>query len=139
MRIPRGHGHFRAGGHPGGICLLGQPPITVAPDRLAVDASDAGDLSLGRTAFEQRHDRRLLVGFQDIHSLAFPRGRPSSMCPANRCRRRRPLSPVPDQLRWGSLRWPSLGEFGWPSGACDHVKKAINLDLSGYVVPVCAT
>jgi hypothetical protein len=31
---------------------------------------------LGRAALEQRVDRRLLVRFQDIHSLAFPRGRP---------------------------------------------------------------
>lgn len=26
------------------------------------------------------------------------------------------LPPVPDQFRWGSLKWPYPGEFGWPSG-----------------------
>lgn len=26
------------------------------------------------------------------------------------------LSPAPDQLRWGSLKWPWAGEFEWPSG-----------------------
>jgi hypothetical protein len=36
-----------------------------------------------------------LVGLQDIHSLAFPRGRPDQ-CPAYRCRRRQRLTPIPD-------------------------------------------
>ena len=26
---------------------------------------------------------------------------------------------MPDQFRWGSLRWPYPGEFGWPSGATE--------------------
>ena len=73
-------GHdLRAGGHPGGICrpaISGQPAALVAPDRLAVYAGNAGDLALGRAALEQRVHRRLLVRFQDIHSLGFPRGRP---------------------------------------------------------------
>ncbi|EJY58255.1 hypothetical protein PACIG1_6007 [Pseudomonas aeruginosa CIG1] len=71
-----GHGHFRAGGHPGGICSFGQPPLPVALDRLAVDAGKPGYLPLGLSAFEQRQDRRALIGLQDIHSLAFPREDP---------------------------------------------------------------
>ena len=56
--------------------MFSLPAALVAPDRLAVDASDARDLALGAAALEQRVDSGPLVGFQDIHSLAFPRGRP---------------------------------------------------------------
>ena len=42
----------------------------------AVDAGDAGNLSLWGVALQQRDDSGALVGFQDIHSLAFLRGRP---------------------------------------------------------------
>ena len=56
--------------------MFSLPAALVAPDRLTVDASDARDLALGAAALEQRVDGGPLVGFQDIHSLAFPRGRP---------------------------------------------------------------
>ena len=69
-------------------------------------ASDAGDLALRGTTLEVPIDRGAVIGLQDIHSSAFRRGRPEKMscqqvlvAPA--------LPPVPDQLRWGSLRWPS--------------------------------
>lgn len=48
----------------------------VTPDGLAVDSGDARDLALGAATLEQRVDGGPLVGFQDIHSLASPRGRP---------------------------------------------------------------
>lgn len=47
----------------------------VAANGFAVNASDAGDLTLGGVALQQRDDGSALVGFQDIHSLAFLRGR----------------------------------------------------------------
>ena len=66
----------RAGGHPGGICLLLQPALAIASDRLAVDAGDAGDLALWGIALEQCLYGGALIGLQDIHSWAFPQGRP---------------------------------------------------------------
>ena len=76
-----GHG-LRAGGHPGGICGVKQPALVVAANGFAVDAGDAGNLALGGVALQQRDDGSALVGFQDIHSLAFLRGRPEhASCP----------------------------------------------------------
>lgn len=56
--------------------------------RSAGGARDAGDLALRCVALQQCLYGGALVGLQDIHSLAFPRGR-LDQCPANRCRRRR--------------------------------------------------
>ena len=54
----------------------------VAANGFAVDAGDAGDLTLWGAALQQRDDGGALVGFQDIHSLAFLRGRPEhASCP----------------------------------------------------------
>jgi hypothetical protein len=48
-----------------------QPALVVAPDRLAIDARDAGDLALRCVALQQCLYGGALVGLQDIHSLAF--------------------------------------------------------------------
>jgi hypothetical protein len=54
----------------------------VAANGFAVDAGDAGNLTLWGVALEQCDHRGALVGFQDIHSLAFLRGRPEhASCP----------------------------------------------------------
>ena len=84
-----------AGGHPGGIFLLLQPTLVIAPDRVAIDARDASDLALRGIALQQRLCEGALIGFQDIHSFVLPRRRPDQS-PANRCRRRRRLllSPI---------------------------------------------
>jgi len=63
------------GGHPGGICLFSLPTALVASDGLAVNARDAGDLSLRGIALQRCVDRGALVGFQDIHSFGPPSGK----------------------------------------------------------------
>jgi hypothetical protein len=64
--------------------------VLVAPDRPAVDASDAGNLALGGVALQQCADRGSLVGFQDIHSLAFPIGEDQNLV----SRQQVPAAPV---------------------------------------------
>ena len=72
----------RAGGHPGGVCRIKQPAGVVAANGFAIDARDAGNLALWGVALQQCDDGGALVGFQDIHSLAFLRGRPEhASCP----------------------------------------------------------
>ena len=48
----------------------------VAANGFAVDTGDAGNLALWGVALQQHHHSGALVGFQDIHSLAFLRGKP---------------------------------------------------------------
>ncbi len=116
----------RAGGHSGGIGPpLLQPALAVAPDRLAVDACLTGDLALRCVALQQGFYGRALVGLQDIHSLAFLRGKTGSMS-----RQQVPTAPAfnpyPRSVQVGEFDvatdggiWVAIGDHG----SCGHASR----------------
>lgn len=103
------------GGHPGGICTQALELALVRPDGLAVNARHTGNLMLGLAQTQQGKDGGLFVRLQDVHSVTSPSGK-VGLRPAKQRPTTPALNPVPDQFRWGSLKWPRMGEFGWPSG-----------------------
>lgn len=70
----------------------------------------------GKTLTQQGLDGGLLVWFQDVQLLDLHVSREVSSRPVQRGPAAPALQPSPDQFRWRSLRWPWVGEFGWPSG-----------------------
>jgi len=101
-------------------CKLG---VELLPDRLAIDARDLGDLPLAGAPGQQRLDSGFLVWLQDVqlrHLLT--RGGQFTSCPKGAGGAG--LQPSPDQFRWRSLRWPQVGDFGWPSGTQERTLRA---------------
>jgi len=103
----------RAGGH-GGLCPPVRQRARDLADGLAVYPRLAVDLVLRDALAQQRLYRVPLLLRQDIHSCSPRRFRgPDDVLPCPPARRRRQ---PPMVSYWGILKWPSLGEFGWPPG-----------------------
>ena len=106
----------RAGGH-GGICLTDTHPARDLADGLAINPRLAVNLVLRDALAQQRLYRVPLLLRQDIHSC-FPlrfRG-VDDVLPCRPARRQRQ---PPMVSYWGILKWPLLGDFGWPPGFFD--------------------
>ena len=106
----------RAGGH-GGICRgwLGRSqPLCDLPNRFSINPCSAADFVLRKLVLQKESNCISLVRCQDIHSMDPLQMRVRMMS----CRgyRNDRFGRFRLLVATGGFWWPSLGEFGWPSG-----------------------
>jgi hypothetical protein len=102
--------HRRAGGHPGGICPLGDEALLVRTDRLTVDPRSPFDLSLASPALQQRAQGRLQMRFQGVHSNSPSREGGESNALPGTCRESSARHDA--AFRWRNLGGQKRGSLG---------------------------
>jgi hypothetical protein len=89
--------------------------LAIPADGFSIDPDLSLDLALTYLLVQQCLDRGLQRQFQNVHPL-------SPICERNQWELARSVAVCSDVYReicaakWGILKWPQVGDFGWPSG-----------------------